>query len=69
MALKRKTSTLLAVGALAAMLSVGTAWAGGPDGAVEQSDDISQAVGSGVLNGALTASRPLGPPMRRLRRR
>ncbi|WP_328354480.1 DUF4189 domain-containing protein [Mycobacterium sp. NBC_00419] len=61
MALNRKTSTIFAIGAVVATLSVGTAWAGGPDGAVEQVGDISQAVGSGVLNGALTGFSASGP--------
>ncbi len=54
MALTRMVSTMLAaVGVIVATFSAGTAWAGGPDGAVEGGDDISQAVGSGVLNGTL----------------
>jgi hypothetical protein len=54
-------STVLALGVVVATLSVGSAWAGGPDGAVESDDNISQAVGSGVLNGALTGFSATGP--------
>jgi hypothetical protein len=61
MARARITSTILALGVVAAMLSDGSAWAGGPGGVVESSDDISQAVGSGVLNGALVGFAATGP--------
>ncbi|WP_445169798.1 hypothetical protein ACTXG7_11045 [Mycolicibacterium sp. Dal123E01] len=54
-------STILTFGVAVATLSVGSAWAGGPDGAVEGGDNISQAVGSGVLNGALTGFSATGP--------
>ncbi len=53
MALARTACLMIAaLGVVAAAFSMSTAWAGGPDGAV--GDDISQAVGSGVLNGTLT---------------
>jgi hypothetical protein len=61
MARARIASTILALGVVVAMFSVGSAWAGGPDGAVEGGDDISQAVGSGVLNGALAGFAATGP--------
>ena len=61
MALTRMVSTAFVLGIAAATLSIGAAWAGGPDGAVENTDDISQAVGSGVLNGTLTGFSATGP--------
>jgi len=61
MALTRMTSTIFALGVVVATFSVGPAWAGGPDGVVEGGDDISQAVGSGVLNGALAGFSATGP--------
>lgn len=42
-----------AAAVVAATIWTGSAWAGGPGGVVEDVGDISQAVGSGVLNGAL----------------
>jgi Domain of unknown function (DUF4189) len=61
MALTRMASTIITLGVVVAAFSVGSAWAGGPDGAVESGDDISQAVGSGVLNGALAGFSATGP--------
>jgi hypothetical protein len=61
MARARITSTILALGVVVALSSVGSAWAGGPDGAVEGGDDISQAVGSGILNGSLAGFAATGP--------
>lgn len=50
-----------AAGLVAATVWAGSAWAGGPDGAVEDSSDISEAVGSGVLNEALVGFTATGP--------
>lgn len=61
MALTRMAATVWALGAVVATLSVGSAWAGGPDGAIESSENISQAVGSGVLGGALAGFSATGP--------
>lgn len=61
MALTHTASTMIAVGAVVATLSIGSAWAGGPDGAVDSTGDISQAVGSGVLNGVLAGFSATGP--------
>lgn len=43
----------IAMGVVAATLSAGPAWAGGEGGVVENPADISAAVGSGVVNGAI----------------
>jgi hypothetical protein len=40
---------LVAAGVIAVGISTGTAWAGGPGGAIENSPDISVAVGTGVF--------------------
>lgn len=61
MAFTRIASTIITLGVVAAAFSVGSAWAGGPDGAVDSPDNISQAVGSGVLNGALAGFSATGP--------
>lgn len=61
MAIARMVSSVCALGAVIASLSVGVAWAGGPGGVVEGGDDISRAVGSGVLNGTLTGFSAKGP--------
>ena len=65
MALKRTVSALFAGGVAAAAISMGMAWAGGPDGYVEDggyvgpavnddpSDDVYGAVGSGYVGDAL----------------
>ena len=57
----RMTSAIFALGVIVATFSAGSAWAGGPDGVVEGGDDFSQAVGSGVLNGALAGFSATGP--------
>jgi hypothetical protein len=57
----RVSSTMCALGIVVATFSVGSAWADGPDGVVEGGDDISQAVGSGVLNGTLAGFSATGP--------
>jgi hypothetical protein len=61
MALTRMASTIFAIGVVVATVSVGSAWAGGPDGVAEGGDDFSQAVGSGVLNGTLAGFSATGP--------
>ena len=61
MAPTRMASAIFALGVVVATFSVGSAWADGPDGVVEGGDDFSQAVGSGVLNGALAGFSATGP--------
>jgi hypothetical protein len=61
MARTRTASTVVALGVVVAALSAGSAWAGGPDGAVESNDNISRAVGSGVLDGSLAGFSATGP--------
>ena len=61
MAATRMASAIFALGVVVATFSTGSAWAGGPDGVVEAGDDFSQAVGSGVLNGALAGFSATGP--------
>lgn len=60
MAAIRGVSVILISVLAVAMVSAGVAWAGGPAGVVEDSD-ISRAVGSGVLDGALTGFAASGP--------
>ena len=45
----RLVAPLVAAGVIAVGISTGTAWAGGPGGAIENSPDISVAVGTGVF--------------------
>ena len=52
MIITRRVHVVLAATAVAAAALAAPAWAGGPGGVVEN-DDISRAVGSGVLDGAL----------------
>jgi uncharacterized protein YgbK (DUF1537 family) len=47
----RRAWAVVAAGVLAGAVSTGIAWAGGPDGAVEQ--DISVAVGTGTFTNAI----------------
>ena len=49
----RRYVAVAAAAAVAATTWAGSAWAGGPGGVVEDVGDISEAVGSGLLNGAL----------------
>lgn len=42
-----------AVAGLVALASAGAAWAGGPGGIVEDTGDVAQAVGSGLINNEL----------------
>ena len=46
-------STIAAAGVVAAGMSAGTAWAGGPGGVVENIEDMSVAVGTGVFENGL----------------
>ena len=45
----RLVAPLVAAGVIAVGISTGTAWAGGPGGTVENSTEISVAVGTGVF--------------------
>lgn len=57
----RWVSTLFAAGLSAAWLSTGIAWAGGPDGTVENSDEHSfVAVGTGAFRDSLVGFRGTG---------
>ena len=51
---------LVAAGVIAVGISTGTAWAGGPGGAIENSPDISVAVGTGVFIDGLVGFRATG---------
>jgi hypothetical protein len=51
----------LGVAVATATICAGPAWAGGADGVVEGADDMSRAVGSGVLNGELVGFTVTGP--------
>lgn len=54
-------STIVAAGVIAVGISTGaSAWAGGPDGDVEDTSQISEAVGTGVFDGALAGFRATG---------
>jgi hypothetical protein len=61
MAKTRLVSVILAAGVLSAGVSAGIAWAGGPGGVVEDTSDISDAVGTGVFNGAIVGFHEVGP--------
>ncbi len=61
MALTRKIFGFLGMAVVAATISAGSAWAGGGDGMVDGGDDMSRAVGSGVLNGELVGFTVTGP--------
>lgn len=50
---RRSVSVIAAACVVGAGISVGTAWAGGPGGVVEDPEDISAAVGTGLFEGAL----------------
>ena len=45
----RLVAPLVTAGVIAVGISTGTAWAGGPGGAIEDSNDMSVAVGTGVF--------------------
>jgi hypothetical protein len=53
-------ATAVASGVVAAAISAGIAWAGGPAGVVEDSADISVAVGTGVFEGTLAGFQATG---------
>lgn len=53
MANTRLVSVILAAGVITAGISTGIAWAGGPGGVVEDSNQISEAVGTGVFENAI----------------
>ena len=46
---------------LVALACTGPAWAGGPGGVVEDSGDMAQAVGSGLVNGQLVGYTAFAP--------
>ena len=47
----RLVLAIVAAGVIAAGISTGTAWAGGPGGVIEDPNDMSVAVGTGVFEG------------------
>lgn len=54
-------SAIVATGVIAIGMSTGAvAWAGGPDGDVENTSEVSEAVGTGVFAGALVGFRATG---------
>ena len=56
----RLVSAIMAAGVITAGISTGTAWAGGPGGVVENVDQMSAAVGSGVFENDLVGFLALG---------
>jgi predicted small secreted protein len=60
MAKTRLVTAIVAAGVIAAGVPAGIAWAGGPDGAVEDTD-ISQAVGTGTFIGEIDGFTALAP--------
>ena len=56
----RLVAPLVAAGVIAVGISTGTAWAGGPGGAIENSPAISVAVGTGVFIDGLVGFRATG---------
>ena len=68
MVVVRRCVAVAAAAAIAATIWAGSAWADGPGGVVEDGGDISEAVGSGVLDGALVGFSATGPPTRQLQR-
>ena len=56
----RLVSAIMAAGVITAGISTGTAWAGGPGGAVENVDQMSAAVGTGVFIDELAGFLALG---------
>jgi hypothetical protein len=60
MAKTRLVTAIVAAGVIAAGVPAGVAWAGGPDGAVEDTD-ISQAVGTGTFIGEIDGFTALAP--------
>ena len=56
----RLVAPLVAAGVIAVGISTSTAWAGGPGGAIEDSNDISVAVGTGVFVDGLVGFKASG---------
>lgn len=56
----RLLSSIAAAGVLAAGISTGVAWAGGPGGVVEDPEDIYEAVGTGAFANSLVGFRATG---------
>ncbi len=56
----RLLSSIAAAGVIAAGISTGVAWAGGPGGVVEDPEDIYEAVGTGTFSGNLVGFRATG---------
>ena len=56
----RVVSAIVAAGVIAAGASATYAWAGGPGGAVDNSADLYEAVGTGVFIGELDGFRAVG---------
>lgn len=56
----RLVATLVTAGAIASGISTSTAWAGGPGGAIDGSNDMSVAVGTGVFVDGLVGFRATG---------
>ncbi|MGD9622000.1 MAG: hypothetical protein AB7G47_13115 [Mycolicibacterium sp.] len=54
-------STIAVAGLIAAGISSGPAWAGGPGGVIENVDDMSVSVGTGVFENALVGFVATGP--------
>ena len=57
----RLIAPLVVAGVVAVGISTSTAWAGGPGGTIENSTDISVAVGTGVFIDQLVGFRATGP--------
>ncbi len=53
-------SAIVAAGVVAAGISTGTAWAGGPGGVINDPEDIFEAVGTGIFEGALVGFHATG---------
>ncbi|HOB47964.1 MAG TPA: DUF4189 domain-containing protein [Mycobacterium sp.] len=56
----RLLSSIAAAGVIAAGISTGIAWAGGPGGVVEDPEDIYDAVGTGTFDGGLVGFHATG---------
>src|SRR6478736_3018454 len=56
----RLVAPLVAAGVIAVGISTSSAWAGGPGGAIEDSNDISVAVGTGVFVDGLVGFKASG---------
>lgn len=56
----RLLSSIAAAGIVAAGISTGVAWAGGPGGVVDDPEDIYEAVGTGTFDNALVGFRATG---------